>query len=49
MSLPDVKERVLKTGAGPVGDRPADFDAFMASERQRLGEVITRSGIVLTE
>ncbi len=49
MNLPDVKERVLKTGAEPVGDRPADFDAFMASERQRLGDVIARSGIVLTE
>ncbi len=49
MSQPDVKERVLKTGAVPVGDRPADFAAFMANERQRLGEVITRSGIVLTE
>ena len=49
MSLPDVKERVLKTGAVPVGDRPADFAAFMANERQRLGDVIARSGIVLTE
>jgi len=49
MSLQDVKDRVLKTGAVPVGDRPADFEAFMANERQRLGEVITRSGIVLTE
>ena len=49
MSQPDIKERVLKTGAVPVGDRPADFAAFMANERQRLGDVITRSGIVLTE
>ena len=49
MNLPDVKERVLKTGAVPVGDRPADFEAFMANERQRLGDVIARSGIVLTE
>ncbi|MEO8306013.1 MAG: tripartite tricarboxylate transporter substrate binding protein [Betaproteobacteria bacterium] len=49
MSLPDVKEKVQKTGAVPVGDRPTDFEAFMANERQRLGEVITRSGIVLTE
>ena len=49
MSLPDVKEKVLKTGAVPVGDRPADFEAFMANERQRLGEVITQSGIALTE
>jgi tripartite-type tricarboxylate transporter receptor subunit TctC len=49
MSLPDVKERVLKTGAVPVGDRPADFAAFMADERRRLGDVITRSGIVLKD
>jgi tripartite-type tricarboxylate transporter receptor subunit TctC len=49
MNLPDLKERVLKTGAVPVGDRPAEFEAFMANERRRLGEVITRSGIVLTE
>jgi len=49
MNTSDVKERVLKTGAAPVGDRPADFEAFMANERQRLGDVITRSKIVLTE
>ena len=49
MSLADVKERVLKTGAVPVGDRPADFAAFMAEERRRLGDVITRSGIVLKD
>jgi tripartite-type tricarboxylate transporter receptor subunit TctC len=30
-------------------DRPADFAAFMANERQRLGDVIARSGIVLTD
>jgi len=44
-----VKERVLKTGAVPVGDRPEAFETFMATERKRLGDVITRSGIVLTE
>jgi len=49
MNQPEVKERVLKTGAEPIGDRPADFEAFMANERQRLGDVIARSGIVLTE
>jgi len=49
MNTPDVKERVLKTGAVPVGDRPEAFEAFMANERKRLGDVITRSGIVLTE
>ncbi len=49
MSSADVKERVLKTGAVPVGDRPADFAAFMADERRRLGDVIARSGIVLKD
>lgn len=49
MAQPDVKERVLKTGAVPIGDSPAEFTAFMARERSRLGEVITKTGIVLTE
>jgi len=49
MNTPDVKERVLKTGAVPIGDRPAEFEAFMANERQRLGDVIVRSNIVLTQ
>lgn len=49
MNSPDVKERVSKTGAVPGTDAGAAFDAFMARERQRLGDVVTRSGIVLTE
>ena len=49
MNQPDVKEQVLRTGAVPAGDSPAEFETFMANERQRLGDVITRSGIVLTE
>jgi tripartite-type tricarboxylate transporter receptor subunit TctC len=49
MSQPELKERVLKTGAIPAGDTPAAFAAFMARERQRLGEVISKSGIVLAD
>jgi tripartite-type tricarboxylate transporter receptor subunit TctC len=49
MNSPDVKERVAKTGAVPGTDAGAAFDAFMARERQRLGDVVTRSGIVLSE
>jgi tripartite-type tricarboxylate transporter receptor subunit TctC len=49
MNEPDLKEQVLKTGAVPAGDSPAEFEAFMAKERQRLGEVITLSGIVLND
>ena len=49
MSQPDVKEKVLATGATPAGDSPAAFEAFMAKERQRLGDVIAKRGIVLTD
>jgi tripartite-type tricarboxylate transporter receptor subunit TctC len=49
MALADVRERVLKMGAVPAGDSPQAFEAFMARERQRLAEVITKSGIVLSE
>lgn len=49
MHLPDVKERVRATGAVPVGDSPEQFAAFMAKERARLGEIIAKSGIVLTD
>ena len=49
MALPEVRERVLKMGAVPAGDSPQAFQAFMARERQRLAEVITKSGIVLAD
>ena len=49
MNQPDVREKVLATGATPVGDSPAQFEAFMAKERQRLGDVIAKRGIVLTD
>ena len=49
MNLPDVKERVLATGAVPVGDSPEAFTAFMGRERQRLGDVIAKTGIVLAD
>jgi tripartite-type tricarboxylate transporter receptor subunit TctC len=49
MRLPDVRERVLATGAVPAGDTPAEFQAFMARERQRLGDVIARTGIQLAD
>ena len=49
MNQPDVREKVLATGATPVGDSPAQFEAFMTKERQRLGDVIAKRGIVLTD
>ena len=47
MSLAEVREQVLKTGAVPAGDSAAAFATFMSRERQRLGEVIAKTGIVL--
>jgi tripartite-type tricarboxylate transporter receptor subunit TctC len=49
MSQSDVKEKVVATGATPAGDSQAAFGAYMAKERQRLGEVITKSSIVLID
>ena len=49
MSQAELKERVLKTGAVPAGDTPAAFETFMARERQRLADVIAKSGIVLAD
>ena len=46
---PDVRDRIIRTGAVPAGDGAAAFEAFMAKERRRLGEVITKSGIALTD
>jgi len=49
MRMPEVKEQVLRTGAVPAGDSAAAFEAFMAAERRRLGDVIARTGIVLAD
>jgi len=49
MGQPDVKEKVLATGATPAGDSPAAFETYMAKERQRLGEVIAKRGIALAD
>jgi tripartite-type tricarboxylate transporter receptor subunit TctC len=49
MTAADVRERVMKMGAVPAADSPQAFAPFMARERQKLGEVISKSGIVLTD
>ena len=45
LRLPDVKEKIFKTGAEPVGDTPAHFGATVQSEIKRLGQVIKASRI----
>jgi tripartite-type tricarboxylate transporter receptor subunit TctC len=49
MHLADVKERVLGMGAVPAGDTPAQFQAYIDAERQRLADVIAKTGIVLAD
>ena len=49
MKSPEVNDRVLNTGAVPAGDSSSAFAAYMTRERKRLGEVIAKTGIVLTE
>ena len=45
----DVKERVTGMGAVPVGDSPAEFQAYIDNERRRLADVIQKTGIVLAD
>jgi len=49
MGQADVKEKVLAMGATPAADSPTAFEAYMTKERQRLGEVIAKRDIVLTD
>jgi len=45
--LPEVRERISRAGAVPVGGSPRDFDAFIAAEQKRLGDVIRKANISL--
>lgn len=45
--LPEVRERINREGAVPIGGTPREFDAFIAAERARLGTVIKKAGIGL--
>lgn len=44
---PEVREKIVGTGAVPMVESPEAFAAFVRSERARLGDVIQRTGIVL--
>jgi tripartite-type tricarboxylate transporter receptor subunit TctC len=49
LAAPEVRERIAKTGAVPVTEAPEAFAGFMVTERQRLGDVIVKSGIALND
>jgi tripartite-type tricarboxylate transporter receptor subunit TctC len=44
LALPDVKERLLTQGATPHTMPPAEFDAFIRVEVERLAKVVKASG-----
>ncbi len=44
LGAPDVRERMLNLGAEPVGNRPEEFAAYIASELVKYARVIKASG-----
>ena len=49
IKLSDVRDRISRAGADPVGGTAKAFDAFIAAEQRRLGEVIRKAKITLDE
>jgi len=43
--MPGVRERFLAMGAEPVGDRPAEFAAFIDAEMGKWKKVFKEAGI----
>jgi len=43
--LPDLAERLSSQGAIPVGDTPAQFDAFIRREMQVWGKIAKQVGL----
>jgi tripartite-type tricarboxylate transporter receptor subunit TctC len=44
LAAPDVREKMLALGAEPVGNRPEEFAAYIASEAAKYARVIHASG-----
>ena len=47
LNLPDVQQRIARDGADPVGNTPAEFQAFIKSEAAKLAEVVRVSKITV--
>ncbi len=45
--MPDVKEKLVRSGAEPVGSTPAHFGAFYQSEREKWLKVARNANIRL--
>ena len=44
LHLPDLRERLLTNGAEPVGNSPAEFDAFLKTELERWTKMTKQAG-----
>lgn len=44
LEKPDVSQRLISQGADPASDTPAEFAAYVKSEKQRWGEVVRDTG-----
>lgn len=44
LAAPDVREKMLKMGAEPVGNRPEEFAAFVRAEAAKYARVVKASG-----
>jgi tripartite-type tricarboxylate transporter receptor subunit TctC len=44
LNLPEVRNRIIELGGEPVGNSPAEFDAFQKAEMARWARVIKESG-----
>ena len=49
ISAQDVRERIARDGAVAVGGTPREFDALIAAEFKRFGDVIRKAGIPAEE
>jgi tripartite-type tricarboxylate transporter receptor subunit TctC len=45
LRAPDVRERIVKLGATPVGSTPEEFAAFMKSETEKWARVIRQANV----
>jgi tripartite-type tricarboxylate transporter receptor subunit TctC len=44
LAMPDVRQKMVDLGAEPVGNKPAEFAAYIRSEKDRYARVIKASG-----
>ena len=49
LQVPDVKQRLIATGADPIGSTPEQFRTFLIAETQKWAKVINDAGLALSQ